>query len=61
MASGDYNGDGRDDLAAFYSYPDSSATLFTFTATPTGGFNNGGVASWTTGPGNWYLNHFKLT
>ena len=46
LQSGDFNGDGRDDLAAWYDYTDGHDTLFTFTATPQGGFNEP-FASWT--------------
>ncbi|MFE7214602.1 FG-GAP-like repeat-containing protein [Streptomyces sp. NPDC057611] len=37
--AGDFNGDGRDDIAAWYAYSDGSSKLFTFTATTKGGFN----------------------
>jgi hypothetical protein len=59
LASGDYNGDGRDDLTTFYGYADSSAALWTFTANTDGGFA-APVRSWSTGPGNFYLANFKL-
>ncbi|MFF4104984.1 FG-GAP-like repeat-containing protein [Streptomyces sp. NPDC001903] len=39
LNSGDFNGDGRDDLMAWYSYWDGTDTLFTFTANVNGGFN----------------------
>ncbi|MHC0433393.1 FG-GAP-like repeat-containing protein [Streptomyces sp. O3] len=39
FATGDYNGDGRDDLAAFYGYANGDVKLITFTAKPDGGFN----------------------
>ncbi|MFI6861538.1 FG-GAP-like repeat-containing protein [Streptomyces sp. NPDC050421] len=38
FATGDYNGDGRDDIGAFYGYDKGNSTLFTFTAQPNGGF-----------------------
>ncbi|WP_158710472.1 FG-GAP-like repeat-containing protein [Streptomyces flavochromogenes] len=38
--SGDFNGDGRDDLAVWYDYSDTTDTLFTFTTTVTGTFNH---------------------
>ncbi|MFF3981182.1 FG-GAP-like repeat-containing protein [Streptomyces sp. NPDC001828] len=52
FVTGDFNGDGRDDLAAYYNYPgDGSGKLFTFLAAPTGGFAPGtsiwGDASWS--------------
>ncbi|GHB54795.1 hypothetical protein GCM10010331_48140 [Streptomyces xanthochromogenes] len=39
LQSGDFNGDGRDDLAIWYSYADGSDRLFTLTADVRGGFN----------------------
>ncbi|MFJ4870338.1 FG-GAP-like repeat-containing protein [Streptomyces sp. NPDC088757] len=39
VQSGDFNGDGRDDIATWYSYGDGSDKLFTFTANTRGGFN----------------------
>ncbi|MEV6582272.1 FG-GAP-like repeat-containing protein [Streptomyces sp. NPDC051582] len=59
LQSGDFNGDGRDDLAAWYDYTDGHDTLFTFTANPQGGFNEP-FASWTATPGNWELKQAKL-
>ncbi|WP_457541440.1 FG-GAP-like repeat-containing protein [Streptomyces filamentosus] len=49
--SGDFNGDGRDDLAVWYDYADTTDTLFTFTSTPKGTFNNPvqywrGISGW---------------
>jgi hypothetical protein len=59
LTSGDSNGDGRDDLAAFYGYADDSAAMFTFGGNPDGGFANP-VKSWETAPGNWYFAHVKI-
>ncbi|QFX80743.1 FG-GAP-like repeat-containing protein [Streptomyces sp. SYP-A7193] len=39
FATGDYNGDGRDDLGALYGYADGHVKLITFPTKPTGGFN----------------------
>ncbi|MFN1193198.1 FG-GAP repeat domain-containing protein [[Kitasatospora] papulosa] len=39
VSSGDFNGDGRDDVAAWYDYADGSDTLWTFTSNVQGGFN----------------------
>ncbi|MFI1583964.1 FG-GAP-like repeat-containing protein [Embleya sp. NPDC020630] len=50
FAVGDYNGDGRDDVAAFYGYPDGSTRLITFLARPDGAFDEG-VQSAYTAPG----------
>ncbi|MEU1625335.1 FG-GAP-like repeat-containing protein [Streptomyces sp. NPDC020096] len=63
LVTGDFTGDGRDDLAALYDYADGSVTLFTFPAAPTGGFNNP-IQGWTsTNWGSWdrihlYAGHF---
>ncbi|MET8102634.1 FG-GAP-like repeat-containing protein [Streptomyces sp. NPDC005236] len=51
--TGDFNGDGRDDLAVFYGYADDSVKLWTFTATAAGGFNSP-AASWSSSTwGDW--------
>ncbi|GAA3044243.1 FG-GAP-like repeat-containing protein [Streptomyces roseofulvus] len=46
LHSGDANGDGRDDVIAWYEYSDTSDALFTFVANPQGGFGTP-VKSWT--------------
>ncbi|WP_051820905.1 FG-GAP-like repeat-containing protein [Streptomyces flavochromogenes] len=46
FTSGDYNADGRDDIGVFYGYDNGDTTLFTFTAKPTGAFNEP-LAGWT--------------
>ncbi|MFJ6820686.1 FG-GAP-like repeat-containing protein [Streptomyces niveus] len=52
-AIGDFNGDGRDDLAVFHTYADGSEKFWTFNTAPTGAFKNP-VGSWTsTGWGDW--------
>ncbi|MCX4964400.1 FG-GAP-like repeat-containing protein [Streptomyces sp. NBC_00654] len=53
QVTGDFNGDGRDDLAVFHGYSDGSNKIFTFLAAPTGGFTYP-VGSWTsTSWGDW--------
>ncbi|WP_267245542.1 FG-GAP-like repeat-containing protein [Streptomyces sp. PR69] len=52
LYSGDFDGDGRDDVAVWYDYANGADTLWTFTANAKGGFNNP-FASWTTPAGNW--------
>ncbi|MEU8778677.1 FG-GAP-like repeat-containing protein [Streptomyces sp. NPDC048606] len=42
--TGDFNGDGRDDVAALYRYGDQAVKLWTFLATPSGGFQDGRLA-----------------
>ncbi|MFC5767418.1 FG-GAP-like repeat-containing protein [Actinacidiphila bryophytorum] len=59
LHSGDFNGDGRDDLAVWYSYPTGEDTLFTFTANVQGGFN-APFSSWTSANG-WNVSESKLT
>ncbi|MFI1168056.1 transglycosylase family protein [Streptomyces sp. NPDC020801] len=59
FVAGDFNGDGRSDLAAFYGYADGSSAMFTFLANPDGGFS-APVKSWTAGPGQWVFNHVQL-
>ncbi|MEV5972557.1 FG-GAP-like repeat-containing protein [Streptomyces sp. NPDC051921] len=44
--SGDFNGDGRDDVAVWYDYADLHDTIWTFTSAVNGGFNNP-VSYWT--------------
>ncbi|MEU1868281.1 FG-GAP-like repeat-containing protein [Streptomyces gardneri] len=46
LHSGDSNGDGRDDVIAWYEYSDASDALFTFVANAQGGFGTP-VKSWT--------------
>ncbi|GAA2243793.1 hypothetical protein GCM10010232_33530 [Streptomyces amakusaensis] len=60
LASGDFDGNGRDDVAAFYGYADGRAAMFTFTSQTDGGFANP-VKSWNTAPGNWWGENVKLT
>ncbi|MEU2547863.1 transglycosylase family protein [Streptomyces roseolus] len=57
--AGDFNGDGRADLAAMYDYADGSVAMFTFLSRPDGGFASP-VKSWTTAPGNWWPENVKL-
>ncbi|MEV3853256.1 VCBS repeat-containing protein [Streptomyces sp. NPDC050095] len=45
MVTGDFNGDGRDDLAALYGASDGTLTLHTFLATADGRFTR--TASWS--------------
>ncbi|MET9675838.1 glycoside hydrolase domain-containing protein [Streptomyces sp. NPDC006482] len=59
LTAGDYDGNGRADLAAMYDYADGSVALFTFTSEANGGFADP-VKSWTTAPGNWWPENVKL-
>ncbi|WHM38306.1 FG-GAP-like repeat-containing protein [Streptomyces sp. BPTC-684] len=60
MRSGDFNGDGRDDLVVWYSYGNGSDQLFTFTADIRGGFN-APLASQYAAPGNYNVNNMQFT
>ncbi|MFH8728062.1 glycoside hydrolase domain-containing protein [Streptomyces termitum] len=59
LTAGDYDGNGRADLAAMYDYADGSVSLFTFKSRADGGFSDP-VKSWTTAPGNWWPENVKL-
>ncbi|RCH65467.1 hypothetical protein DT019_27085 [Streptomyces sp. SDr-06] len=60
LVTGDFDGDGRDDLASLYGYPDGSVRMFTFTAkTDNSGTFNAGVGSWTA-PTGWNLNEANV-
>ncbi|MFC5804417.1 FG-GAP-like repeat-containing protein [Streptomyces formicae] len=51
--TGDFNGDGRDDITILYDYAASAVKLWTFTANPTGGFN-APIQAWShDGWGDW--------
>jgi VCBS repeat protein len=58
-ARGDFNGDGRSDVAAMYNYPGSRSRLFVFTAKADGKFDNP-VSWWDSGAGNWDAGRSKL-
>ncbi|MFI9549904.1 FG-GAP-like repeat-containing protein [Streptomyces sp. NPDC052016] len=57
LQAGDFNGDGRDDIAAWYNSPDGTDTLYTFTANVQGGFN----APFPNWSGTWNRSIIKLT
>lgn len=48
---GDYNGDGKDDMAVMYSYPDGSTKIFTYIST---GSSFGGSQAWASWPAGAY-------
>ncbi|MEU7063115.1 FG-GAP-like repeat-containing protein [Streptomyces sp. NPDC046161] len=54
--AGDFNGDSRDDFAMIYDYGGGDAGAHTWTAKGEGLFN-AAMASWRTGPGNWWIDH----
>ncbi|MFE0642726.1 FG-GAP-like repeat-containing protein [Streptomyces sp. NPDC058877] len=55
--SGDFNGDGRDDVAVWYDYANGDDTIFTFTATVNGTFNN--PVNYWTGVNSWEQSRAK--
>ncbi|MFJ3926558.1 FG-GAP-like repeat-containing protein [Streptomyces sp. NPDC090022] len=58
--AGDFNGDGRDDLAALYGYPGGSNGMFTFLGKADGTFTSLPRSAYT-GAGNWEATKAKLT
>ncbi|WP_338090782.1 S8 family serine peptidase [Planosporangium thailandense] len=50
VTTGDFNGDGRDDLALFYDYGNGRVALWTLTAAGSGTGNLGGLANRWTAP-----------
>ncbi|MFD3719985.1 FG-GAP-like repeat-containing protein, partial [Streptomyces sp. NPDC058674] len=59
VTAGDYNNDGRDDLAIMYDYTNGRSALFTLTGRPDGGINDD-VMSWTTEHGIWHAGEAAL-
>ncbi|MFE7772550.1 FG-GAP repeat domain-containing protein [Streptomyces sp. NPDC057445] len=59
LEAGDFNGDGRDDIALWYRYADGGDKLWTFTSTVSGGFNEP-FASWESGGGSWERSMSRL-
>lgn len=58
IVTGDYNGDGRDDLGALYGYADGRVKAFTWTAKPDGSLNEA-LGSWETPTGVWTFDRFR--
>ncbi|MEU6704764.1 FG-GAP-like repeat-containing protein [Streptomyces wuyuanensis] len=50
--SGDFNGDGRDDVAVWYAYPDGTTKIWTYLSTATGTFG-APTSSWSAPTGTW--------
>ncbi|WP_137994065.1 FG-GAP-like repeat-containing protein [Streptomyces vilmorinianum] len=57
--SGDFNGDGRADVAVFYGYSDGAVKLWTFLGRPDGTFATP-FSSWSVAPGNWTFSRVRL-
>ncbi|MFD7878572.1 FG-GAP repeat domain-containing protein, partial [Streptomyces sp. NPDC059766] len=63
LVAGDFNGDGRSDVGAFYKYPNTSdgrghSALWTFTSTGTG--ISGPVKKWDSDTGSWTWDRTKI-
>lgn len=58
--TGDFNGDGRDDMLAMYGHGDGSVEMYTLLGKTDGGFA-APLRSWSRTPGNWDYNRSKLT
>ncbi|MFJ8980025.1 FG-GAP-like repeat-containing protein [Streptomyces sp. NPDC102282] len=59
VVSGDYNGDGRDDLAAMNTYNDSSLKFWLWTSKPGGSFNTP-AQTWFNAAGKWEFARIQL-
>ncbi|MGB4868185.1 MAG: VCBS repeat-containing protein [Candidatus Saccharimonas aalborgensis] len=59
LSSGDFNGDGKMDIAAMYDYGNNQVRLWTFYGTATG-FSSPTIA-WDSGTGNWGWGSTKLS
>jgi hypothetical protein len=57
--SGDFNGDGRDDIAVWYDYADGSDRIWTFLSNSKGGFLSPS-STWNRPPGNWWVENMKF-
>jgi hypothetical protein len=57
--AGDFNGDGRDDIAAWYDYADGHDAIHVLTSTPAGGFNTP-VQRYETASGNFTYSAMRV-
>jgi RHS repeat-associated protein len=60
ISAGDFNNDGKPDIAAMYAYAGAQTALFVFAGNGTGGFGNP-AQWWNSGPGNWYGSQTTIT
>ncbi len=58
--AGDFNGDGRDDLAVWYDYRNGDDKLFTFLADADGGFADPFPSFQRTAADGWEVHHMKF-
>ena len=59
FVGGDFNGDTRTDVAAFYDYGNGLTKGWVFPGTPTG-LSNKSTVFWDSGPGNWETNRTRF-
>ncbi|MFH8990290.1 FG-GAP-like repeat-containing protein [Streptomyces sp. NPDC017940] len=59
LTAGDYDGDGRDEVVAFYGYGDGSVSLWRFAANAQGGFEVPAVV-WKAPAGTWTFRHSHI-
>jgi hypothetical protein len=59
LAAGDYNGDGRDDLATLYGYTDGTVKTITWTSKPDGTLNSS-LHSWEAPAGTWTFDRVHM-
>jgi hypothetical protein len=57
FVTGDFNGDGRTDIAGFYDYGGGNMSVFDWSATATGFTHS---FKWNSGPGNWDMGRTTL-
>jgi hypothetical protein len=61
VVAGDFTGDGKDDIGAFYSYPGNQVKLWVWPARADGaGFDSASIW-WDSGPGNWEYSHLQAS
>jgi hypothetical protein len=58
VVAGDFTGDGKDDIGAFYSYPSNRVALFVWPAAADGTGFTARQVWWDSGVGNWEYSHF---
>jgi hypothetical protein len=62
ITSGDFTGDGRNDVLSLYDYGNGSTGLGVFPGSTNRAQDSGsGYMVWQTPPGNWWLSHTKIT
>ncbi len=59
LVAGDFTGDGKDDIGAFYSYPGNRSALFVWPTAADGAGLAARAVWWDSGVGNWEYGHFQ--